>query len=104
MKVSVEARITEAQREGKESGPYVLSISPYVASEALPDIGRVRISGKISLGIPIKSKAGDKKSLIILHAPEAVNILTATIRAHIVGKRETADFIPFLAPVKKLLK
>lgn len=102
--MSVEARITEAQREGKESGPYVLRISPYVASEALPDIGRVRISGKISLGIPMKSKAGDKTSLIIRQAPEAVNMLTATISAHIVGNSETADLIPFLAPVKKLSK
>ena len=66
--VSVEAIRTEAHREAKESGPYLLIISPYVAREALPEIGLVKIRGKISLGTPIKSKNGERKLPIISQA------------------------------------
>jgi hypothetical protein len=56
---------------------------------------------KISDGIPIAFKNGDKAFEIISEAPEAVNIPTPTIKAHNVGSRLIADKAPSLAPFKK---
>ena len=97
--MSDEAIITEAQREAKESAPVFDIICSNVAIDALPEIGRVIISGKMSEGSPILLKSGASISLIKSQAPEAVNILTATIRAHIVGKSEKALLHPSFAPL-----
>ena len=102
--VSVDAIITEAQREAKESGPLLERISLYVASDALPEIGRVRIKGKSSFGTPIISKNGASRLVIYSQAPDFVNILTPTISATIVGSKPIAVFAPPSLPLKKLAK
>lgn len=80
------------------------SISPKVAKEALPEMGLVKIRGNISLGTPILSKNGDNKWVIRSLMPDPVNMLTPTIKAHIVGSSFIALVAPSVAPFKKLLK
>ena len=98
--MSLDARITEAQRAPKESGPSVLRISVNVAIEALPERGLVKINVKISEGTPKRSSNGRSTPAISSDAPDAESMLTPTIKAHIVGRSEKLDFTPSLAPSK----
>lgn len=96
--------MTDAQIPTNESTPYLVMISSNVAREALPEKGRNSIRGKSPEGMPIKSKTGDKIEEIYPSAPDATNIETETISAHIEGRRETAPVTPDFAPLKKLEK
>ena len=102
--MSLEARITDAQRALKESGPSLERISVKVAIEALPERGLVIIRVKISLGIPTSSSTGDSHFAKSSDAPEEENMETPTINAHIVGKSLRLAFAPSETPPKNAEK
>lgn len=96
--------ITDAQSDENESTPHFAIISSNTAIDAAPDKGRVKMSEKISEGIPTRSKSGDKRELKKSAAPDAVNALTATMSRHIDGRSPNAFFIPSKAPSIKYEK
>ena len=77
------------------STPKFFIISKAIAVEALPDIGRISINGKIAEGIFNKFKKGDKIFWNKSKIPELRKALTAKKRAIKVGKILITVFIPF---------
>ena len=96
--------MTEATREAKLSAPHLLYISARTALEALPETGRVSMSGNISAGMPIFVATGESRREMKSAAPDAENMDTATRSAVSVGKSFTQVESPSRAPERKSSK
>ena len=99
--VSEEDIINELQIPSKESTPYFVNIPSKVAREALPDNGRVIMSGSIPDGTLKKVKTGETKLLIKSLAPDLSKIVIPTTNAQMVGSNLHALKMPSFAPNKK---
>ena len=80
------------------STPKFFIISKATAVDALPEIGRIIIKGKISDGILNRFKKGDKLFFSKSKIPEVLSALIAKKSAISVGKMLITVFIPSLAP------
>ena len=103
-KVSELPKITEAHSPEKLSAPTFPNKLSRAAVEALPEKGRVRSRGKMSVGIPIVSARGASRREISATAPDALSMAMATIRAQSVGNSRTAVSSPSRAPWQKAAK
>lgn len=78
--MSVQPAITDAHLPAKELAPYWKKISFSMAVAALPEMGRTKIKGTISSGIPIKLSMGESAEPIAEVAPLALSIYMADMR------------------------
>ena len=104
MMVSEDPNKTDAVFPAKLSAPYFSKSSEIIALEALPEIGRIMTSGRISDGIPIFSQKGEIFSAKKSTMPDAESIDTETIKIIRVGNRFVQILMPFRVPSRKLSK
>lgn len=101
--VSEEPIRIDAQRPAKLSGPNSLNRLFIIAVDALPEMGRIIITGIISIGIPIFSVKAPRVLQIRPSAPLAEIIFVAQIRIIRLGSILNEVLIPSLHPVKNSL-
>jgi len=100
----VEPAITDITLPAKLSGPSDSKTERSSAVLPLPDMGRSKAAGTISAGKPSFSATGEIKSESRSVAVEALSIVTAVMRAIIVGAMRKRVYSPSFAPSRNASK
>ena len=100
--VSDEPYTTQAHRPAKLSTPNRSKISESTAIAPLPDNGFTKISGAISLGMPVNENNGARIEDNCFSSPLTSKSLVSIVTETIYGKMDVTKGIAFLTPFVKL--